>query len=65
VKLRFLYSILFSCLILALPVSSYSQYEVLTIQPGTLRAVTSEVAILSLRDGKIVVTSIEARTRLY
>ncbi len=40
-------------------------YETLTIQKGTFRAVSSEVAILSLRDGKIVVTSLEWRMRFY
>lgn len=40
-------------------------YETLTLQQGTLRAVSSEVAILNLRDGKIVVTSLESRTRFY
>ena len=41
-------------------------YESLTIQQGTIRAVSSEVAILSLREGKILVTSLEDRksTRL-
>ncbi len=40
-------------------------YETLTIPQGTLRAVSSEVAILNLRDDKIVVTSIDSRTRFY
>jgi len=40
-------------------------YETLTIRQGTLRAVSSEVAILSLRNGKLVITSLEARTRFY
>lgn len=40
-------------------------YETLTIRQGTLRAVSSEVAILSLRNGRIVFTSVEARIRLY
>jgi hypothetical protein len=40
-------------------------YESLTIRQGTLRAVSSEVAILSVRNGKIVITSLEARTRFY
>lgn len=40
-------------------------YETLTIQQGTLRAVSSEVAILNLREGKILVTSLESRTRFY
>ncbi len=38
-------------------------YETLTIQQGTLRGVASEVAILSLPNGKIVVTSLEYRIR--
>ncbi len=40
-------------------------YETLTIQEGIFQAETSELAILSLRDGKILITSIEARTRFY
>lgn len=40
-------------------------YETLTIQQGTLRGVSSETAIFNLRDGKIVVTSLESRTRFY
>jgi hypothetical protein len=40
-------------------------YETLTVRQGTLRAASSEVSILSLRNGKVVVTSIEARTRFY
>ena len=40
-------------------------YESLTVQQGTLRAVSSEVAILTLREGKLVVTSLEGRTRFY
>ena len=40
-------------------------YETLTIRQGTLRAVSSEVAILSLRNGKLLVTSIDWKMRLY
>ena len=40
-------------------------YETVTIQESTVRGATSEVTILSLLDGKILVTSIEGRTRLY
>ena len=40
-------------------------YESLTIKEGTLRAVSSEMAILGFRDGKVVVTSLESRTRFY
>jgi hypothetical protein len=40
-------------------------YESLTVQQGTLRAVSSEVAILNLREGKLVVTSLEGRIRFY
>ena len=40
-------------------------YETLTLKAGTVRGVSSEVCILELRNGKLLVTSIEARTRLY
>lgn len=40
-------------------------YETLTTRQGTFRAVSSEVAILKLRNGKTLITSIEARTRFY
>jgi hypothetical protein len=40
-------------------------YETLTVRQGTIRAMTSEVAMLGLRDGKIVVTSLEGKTRFY
>ena len=40
-------------------------YETLTLKQGTLRGVSSEVAIVSLRDGRLLVTSIESRTRFY
>ena len=40
-------------------------YESLTIPQGTLRAVSSEVAIFNLRDGRIWITSIDSRTRFY
>lgn len=40
-------------------------YETLTIRQGTLRAVSSEVAILNLRNGRLLITSLEARMRIY
>lgn len=44
---------------------SSDMYETLTLRQGKLRAVSSEVSIVNLRNGKVVVTSIEARTRFY
>ena len=40
-------------------------YETLTLKQGTLRAVSSETAIVELRNGKLLVTSIESKTRFY
>ena len=40
-------------------------YETLKLQEGTLRASSSEVLYVSLRDGKLVITSSETRTRIY
>ena len=40
-------------------------YETLKLAGGTLRASSSEVLYVSLRDGKIVITSSETRTRIY
>ena len=40
-------------------------YETMTLRQGKLRAVSSEVAIVNLRKGKVVITSIEGRTRIY
>jgi hypothetical protein len=40
-------------------------YETLTLRQGTIRATSSEVAIVNLRNGKLVITSLEARTRFY
>ena len=40
-------------------------YETMTIAQGTLRAASSETAILTLRNGKLVVISIDARLRFY
>jgi hypothetical protein len=40
-------------------------YETLTMPQGTLRGMSSEVAVLSIRNGKILITSLESRTRLY
>ena len=40
-------------------------YETLTVSQGTLRAVSSQVAIFAMRNGRIVITSLEARARFY
>ena len=40
-------------------------YETLTMPEGTLHAVSSEVTVLSIRSGKILITSLESRTRIY
>ena len=40
-------------------------YETLTIAQGTLRAVSSETVILTLRNGKLVVISVDTRMRFY
>ena len=40
-------------------------YETLTIPQGTLRAASSETQIVTLRDGKLVITLSETRTRFY
>jgi hypothetical protein len=40
-------------------------YETLKIREGTIRAASSEVAFISLRNGKLVITGIEARVRFY
>ena len=40
-------------------------YETLTLREGTLRAVSSEVVILSVQNGKLLVTSVESKTRFY
>jgi len=40
-------------------------YETLKIRQGTIRAGSSEVAFISLRNGKLVITGIEARVRFY
>jgi hypothetical protein len=40
-------------------------YETLTLKQGTVRAVSSEVAIVNLRGGKLFITSIDGRTRFY
>ena len=44
---------------------SSDAYETLTVQEGTVRTVTAEVTTLRLRGGKILATSVEARTRFY
>jgi len=45
--------------------STSDLYETLTMPQGTLRAVSTEVSILSVRNGRILITSVEAKTRLY
>ena len=40
-------------------------YETLKVPEGTLRTASSEVAYITLRDGKLVITGIEARMRVY
>ena len=40
-------------------------YESVTHREGTIQAISSEVTILSLREGKIVVTSVDSRTRFH
>ena len=40
-------------------------YETLTIAQGKLRTVSSETLIVTLRNGKFVVTSIDTRIRFY
>ena len=40
-------------------------YETLTVAQGTLRAVSSETSILTLRNGKLLVISVETRMRIY
>lgn len=40
-------------------------YETLTIAQGKLRSVSSETLIITLRNGKFVVTSIDTRMRFY
>jgi hypothetical protein len=40
-------------------------YETVTVAQGKLRAVSSETAIVTLRDGKLVFISIESRMRIY
>jgi hypothetical protein len=40
-------------------------YETLTVAQGKLRAVSSETAVVTLRDGKLVFISIETRMRFY
>lgn len=39
-------------------------YETLTIAEGTIQSVTAEIAIFKLRDGKILITSLEGKLRL-
>ncbi len=40
-------------------------YETFKLRQGTLRASSSEVMYVSLRDGKLVITSSEMRSRIY
>ena len=40
-------------------------YETVTIAQAKLRAISSETAIVTLRDGKLVFISIESRMRIY
>ena len=40
-------------------------YETFKFPEGTLRAASSAVSYVSLRDGKLVITAIEARMRVY
>jgi len=40
-------------------------YETMTVAQGKLRAVSSETAIVTLRNGKLVIISLETRARFY
>jgi len=40
-------------------------YETMTIAQGKLRAVSSETVIVTLRNGKLVIISLETRARFY
>ena len=40
-------------------------YETLKLRQGTIRAASSEVAFINLRNGKLVITGVEARVRFY
>ena len=40
-------------------------YETIKLPDGTVRAASSEVAYISLRNGKLVITEIEGRIRMY
>jgi hypothetical protein len=40
-------------------------YETLTIRGGTLRAVSTEVTYLTLREGKLLITSLDSAVRFY
>ena len=40
-------------------------YETLKMREGTLRSAASAVYFLALRDGKLVITSVDARMRVY
>jgi superfamily I DNA and RNA helicase len=40
-------------------------YETIKLSDGTVRAASSEVAYISLRNGKLVITEIEGRIRTY
>lgn len=40
-------------------------YEVFKMREGTIRGASSEVLYVTLRDGKLVITAVEARLRVY
>jgi hypothetical protein len=40
-------------------------YETLKMRQGTIRGASSEVVFINLRNGKLVITAMEARVRLY
>jgi hypothetical protein len=44
---------------------TYELYETFKFRQGTLRASSSDVMYVSLRNGKLVITSMETRARLY
>jgi hypothetical protein len=44
---------------------TYEMYETFKFRQGTLRASSRDEMYVSLRDGKLVITSIETRTRFY
>ena len=44
---------------------TYEMYETFKFRQGTVRTSSADVMYVSLRDGKLVITSIETRTRFY